>query len=159
MAQEVLEKIKATSIYPDHLMSGVSKSIITKALIFSVVAHVLVIGLTSIGFVRLCLKYKSLHPKILMKAEEDQAREAELEKARQEKFEAGAKAAQAAKPAEGAAAAPAADGATPPADGTAPAAGGAEAPKTPIEKAIEEVSHEKPEAPAANFDDVDNLAP
>ncbi len=145
MTRNLLEEVKATSIYPDHLMSGIAKSIMPLALAISLGAHVLVLGLTSVRFVSLCMEHKTLHPKSEIKFQEEQRRQAEVARLREERL-AASRAETEARQAAAAAQAPAAT--QQPAEGTG---------LTPIEQAIQEVDMGRPEPPRATFETIDQL--
>ena len=58
------------------LMSDISRFSLTGTLLVSLVVHVVVVGLTSIGFVSLCVKYDSLHPRqVIAQMEKQKERE------------------------------------------------------------------------------------
>ncbi len=77
MSQDLLDEVKANSIYPDDLMSDISESRMARTFTWSILLHVIVIGVTSIGFISLCLRYDSWDPRIVaerkLEAEQAQA--------------------------------------------------------------------------------------
>lgn len=68
----------------DKLMANVRKSIMTRSLIISLIFHLIFVGLLSIGFIKLCVDYKSLEPRKIIKAEEEKKAEAEKQKKRED---------------------------------------------------------------------------
>jgi hypothetical protein len=149
---------------PERLMVEVNRPRLARMVTISTVLHVLLIGLTSLGFLGLCLKYKTFHPKWevrrIQKEEADKKAAVEAEKALAEakRRTAANKAQEAATPKKEATEP---GKATPPdtASGTAaPAALKADKPKTKIERDLEEKSNERPVRPSVTLDDV-NEAP
>jgi len=59
----------AETVDPDELMKDVAGLSVVKTSLISVIFHVAVIGLTSIGFVMLCAEYDTWHPRAAMKEE------------------------------------------------------------------------------------------
>jgi hypothetical protein len=136
-----LAEVKAQSLFPDDLMAEISRSTLGRTLIVSLAVHALLIGVTSIGFIGLCVKYNSLHPKVAMAAEK---KAQDLAAA-----QAGATADQ-----------PAGSGAT----ATVPASGSDATPtangereKSPIERTVEEVDTNLPTGSSVGFGSVDSL--
>jgi hypothetical protein len=147
MSDNLLDKVKANSMFPDDLMAEISRSTLGRTVVISIVVHVLVLGVTSIGFIGLCLKYDTLHPKQAMLAEVKAQKKAAAEAADKPAPAAGGAATQPV-PAAGSTATttPAATATTPTADG-----------KTPIEQTLEEVDRNLPKKSNVTFDKVDSL--
>ena len=123
----------------DGLMDAINRSPMTKIVLLSLGIHLALLLLTSVRYLALCTKHGTLDPKARiaeMKAAEDEAaREAE----RQEALEAIAKKQKAAE------------------EAAAGAAMAGDGEKSPIEKAVEEVSTERPDpsAPSLDFEFLD----
>ncbi len=77
-------KSDRSSLEPDDLMKDVGKLSIMKTSLISIAFHVLLIGLTSIGFIALCVKHGTLHPKAVLNQPAEEQREAERARAREE---------------------------------------------------------------------------
>lgn len=159
--QSLLAEMEASGLHPEELMDDITQSAMGKTMAISLVVHALVIGLTSIAFLGLAWKYKSLHPRAIIKQEQ---REAAEKKAQEDAAKAEAEALQRATEmkAQIAAAAAAKAAAKPGADGAAPAAAegaaaGADRPPSKIEQAINETSDERPDKPTVSLDNVDEL--
>lgn len=105
------------AVDPDQLVSHISGLSVFGTSALSVVFHVALIGLTSIGFISLCVKHRTLHPKQVMARLAEEKEEAERAAARRARRQAGA---------------------------TRPATRAATRPKSPIEKKINEKSYKKP---------------
>lgn len=71
-------------ISTDALMENVSKSIMGKGFIISVLFHVIFITLLSLGFIKLCFEYKTLNPRPLIAQQEEAKEEALKEQKRAE---------------------------------------------------------------------------
>jgi hypothetical protein len=154
MRRDILKQVKESSIYPDHLMADVARSTLARTFVLSLIIHVAVLGLTSIRYIGLCFEHKTWQPDEVIKELRAEAERVKLEEARQARLAEQQAAAQ--KAAAGAKPAPAAT--TPdeaPAPGESVPEGDAE--KSPIEKTLEEVSHERPTEPSATFENVDEL--
>jgi hypothetical protein len=119
--------VEPSSVDPDELVAHIGRLSITGTSLISAAFHVLLIGLTSIGFISLCVRHRTLHPKAVLnrlaeeqrQAEKAAARSAARQKALQE---------QAKKPR------------------------ATTRPKSPIEKKITETSREKPTPTKLNLD-------
>ena len=143
---------------PDALMRDISRSVLGRMVIVSLLIHVLIIGGTSVGYISQCFKYGTTDPKSAIakieaekKAKEDQIKADAETKRRAE---------EAVKARQGGTAAKTPATAEPAATDAPPAAAEApdpNKPKTPIEKSVEEVDHGKPPAPGANFESPDEL--
>ena len=82
-----LKKVKHDPIEDlsaDKLMANVRKSAMTKGLILSFIFHLIFIGLLSIGFIKLCVEYKDLNPRKIIKENEEKKAEADKQKKREE---------------------------------------------------------------------------
>ena len=119
---------------PDDLISGISRLSIWKTSLGSLVAHAVLIGVTSIGFIALCTQHKTLHPREAQKLLAEEQRQAKREDARE-------KARQAALARQAAASQPAAK-----------AAGAGAGEKSPIERKLEAKSFEKPKPSTLGLD-------
>ena len=117
------------AVDPDDLMAHIDRASTTKTWVISIVFHVLLIGLTSIGFITLCVKHRTLHPKAVVNRQAEEKREAERSQARRLAREKVLK--------------------------SQPKASGAAAtrPKTPIERKVSEVSRQKPTPTTMKLDD------
>lgn len=119
--------------HPDELMGNISKSTMLKTLPVSLAAHVVVIVLTSVGFMAECVKYNTLYPA------EKKARIAKAEEAREDAAEKAEYVRKLAEKAKGTGAA------------TRPAA----KPKSPVERRISGVITTQPEATIDLGEDLD----
>jgi len=116
-------------IHPDELMKDITDVTLTRSMGISIVAHVLLIVLTSIPFIILCFQHGTMNP-------------TEIEKIRK------AQAAVAKTPSP----------AIKPSATTRPAAKRPPTrPKSRIERQLEEVSKTRPASPDVGIDDVDTL--
>jgi hypothetical protein len=79
-----IERDPIDDLDPARLMEGVSRSHLGKTLAISLVAHILFVGLLSVGYIGQCIKYKTFAVKQVVKAEQEKARKDEEEKKRQE---------------------------------------------------------------------------
>ncbi len=128
---------------PFRLMSGMTGSGFAPTLLIAVGAHVVLLLISSIGFLRLCARHGTLDPgeRIREIKDEEAAQEKKRKiEAAQEKLK--AERAKAGKPADG----------TKPADGAKPVARESGAAKSPVEKRLEEKSKERPVEPTMNLD-------
>ncbi len=134
-------------IHPETLMRGIADTPLLTKVIYSLLAHVLIIGVLSVPFIVLCARYRTFKPREVIAAEKEKekieaAETAAREKAAAEKTDSGS----AVKP-----------------DAEADAAGNTAATKdevkgdTPIERAVTETSEDRPAHSATSFDDVDDL--
>lgn len=57
-------------ISADKLMENVRKSAMSKGLIISTLFHIVFVTLLSLGFIKLCIEYKSMDPRAIIKREE-----------------------------------------------------------------------------------------
>ena len=124
-------------------MSGMTGSGFAPTLLIAVGAHVVLLLISSIGFLRLCARHGTLDPgeRIREIKDEEAAQEKKRKiEAAQEKLK--AERAKAGKPADG----------TKPADGAKPVARESGAAKSPVEKRLEEKSKERPVEPTMNLD-------
>jgi hypothetical protein len=71
MGHDPIEDISA-----DKLMENVRKSIMPKGLVISAIFHVVFIALLSLGFIKLCVQYKSMDPRAIIKQEQEAKEEA-----------------------------------------------------------------------------------
>jgi hypothetical protein len=71
MEHDSIEDISA-----DKLMENVRKSIMPKGLVLSTIFHVVFIALLSLGFIKLCVQYKSMDPRPIIKQEQEAKDEA-----------------------------------------------------------------------------------
>ncbi len=140
MTNDLLKRVKESSAHPDELMKHVSHTTLGKTLLLSVAVHLALIAVTSAGFVRLCVQYKSLHPKTVIKEQQIEAKRA---KAAAPSVAPGS--ADAAVPGDSKKMADSAVGALP------------VAAKSPIEQTLEEVSNERPTGSNVSFDGTDEL--
>lgn len=144
----------ATAADPSVVLQGMSRGSLAAVVVVAIVAHVVVIGITSMNHISLCLKYGTFWPKPIMKREREEAEKRKMEErveadrqkalAEQEK----AAAAKDKKAAEPDAPAGKKEGGN---DTAAPRA------KTPVEKRLEEKSTERPKESTVNLDDVKTL--
>jgi len=129
------------SANPAELMSHITSLGFTRTLVISIIAHVILVGVTSVAFVQLCLAYGTTDPRAevrrVEKEKEDEKREA-ARTAEREKLKAEAEAREAAKAKEEATA--------------AAAAKEPEREKTPVEKRVEETSDERPTTSTMSLD-------
>ena len=149
MSENVLEEVKANSLFPDDLMADISRSTLGRTLVISIVVHVILLGVTSIGFIGLCLKYDTLYPKRVIAAERVEAKKKAILAADKASVPAAGNAAAAPLPAAGGTTAP-----------PSPAAAGATpttTEKSPIEQTLEEVDRNLPKKSNVTFDKVDSL--
>ena len=72
-------------IHPDDLMENVTESRLGSAIVISIAAHILFIGLLSIHYFVLCAQYKTFDPRTAIQAEKD-AEEEEERKRKKEEF-------------------------------------------------------------------------
>ena len=70
---------------PDELMSDIRKSIMAKTLIVAIIAHTIVVGLTSFGLYAKWSRYGIAMPNTINKIIENEKREAEQERVRAER--------------------------------------------------------------------------
>ena len=60
------EEIKeAVDIPPENLMRDINKSQISKTLVISLIIHLVLIALLSIGYIGLCMKYGTYKPQVI----------------------------------------------------------------------------------------------
>ena len=104
---------------PDELVAHIGRLSVMKTSLISLVFHVLLIGLTSIGFISLCVKHRTLHPKAVLNRLAEEQREAKKAEARRQAREKAMA-------------------------GRGGKRGSATRPKSPIERKISERSYEKP---------------
>jgi len=71
MEHDSIEDISA-----DKLMENVRKSIMPKGLVLSTIFHVVFIALLSLGFIKLCVQYKSMDPRTIIQQEQEAKDEA-----------------------------------------------------------------------------------
>ena len=71
---------------PNDLLVKVARPRLTVSMILSLVLHIILLGLTSIGFIRLCVHYKTMRPKDAVKAEQKAFEEAEKQKAQEDRI-------------------------------------------------------------------------
>lgn len=74
------------SVNPNELMASIAKPRLTVSLIISLVVHIALLLLLSIGFLRQCFQYKTIHPKVAIKAEQKAAAEAAEKQAREDRM-------------------------------------------------------------------------
>jgi hypothetical protein len=129
-----------SAVHPDDLMADITKSTLSRTLMISLAVHVVVIGLTSIHFMGLCVKYHSLHPYDIIREEKIAAEEKARQEALAAKQQAGKAASEAGTPETG-----------------APDESGTSEEKSPIEKELEAVSDERPTEAVVSFDDIEML--
>jgi len=67
---------------PTVLLSGIQDQGLTTPLMMSVVFHLVLIALFSLGYIGLCMKYGTLKPKAAIEAEKEQKAQTELEEKR-----------------------------------------------------------------------------
>jgi uncharacterized protein YqfA (UPF0365 family) len=146
--------MEAAGLHPEELMDDISQSTMGKTMAMSIVLHLLVIGLTSIGFIRLCNQYKTLHPR--WEIQRVQREEAE-KKAAADAAKAEAEAIARSQEIKAQMAAAAAKATTAGDDQTPGEAAGAEPRLSKIEQTIRETSDERPQAPTVSLDNVDEL--
>ena len=132
------------SVDPDELISDLSRLSIAKTSLVSILVHVVLVGLTSIGFIALCVRHDTLHPRAVLKALAEKQRQAKLEAAR----EAARKKLQAQVDQQDKKAKAASKG---------PEAGKTDKPKSKIEKTLQETSPQRPKASSLNLDNLDEL--
>ena len=86
MGKQVKLQMAADSggVHPDELMGDVSKSTLSKTLPVSLAAHLIVISLTSIGFVYQCVKYGSFYPRAAQRRIDEEKQTAEENRKRDE---------------------------------------------------------------------------
>ncbi len=148
MSENVLEKIKENSVYPDDLMADIARSRLGKTLLVSALIHVAFIGVTSIGFIRLCARYDTLDPKAAIAAEQKAAKEKEKEEAATTAGNAGAQTTSGTQSTGNAE--------TPPAQPADAGENGGTG-QSPIEQKLEEKDTNYPPASDVGFGDVDSL--
>jgi len=131
------ETREAGAVRPGDLMQDVSKSTLGRTIPIAIAVHLVIIALTSIGYIGLCIKHKTWFPK-------DKVRQIARQEDAKEKEEAQKLAVAAAKAREKERAA-----ASAPADrrptGSRPA-------MSPVERRISEVSTSRPAGPTINLD-------
>lgn len=129
--------------HPDELMEDINEFSMTRSLAIAFVAHVAIIGLTSIGFLIECAEYGTMSPTqiVVLKREREEAAKKAAEEAK----------AAAEKDAKGEGKAGAA------ATATAGPAKGKGKRKSGIMETLQESSTDRPEEPDATLDDADLL--
>lgn len=80
--QRRVREVDPSSVDPDELVSHIAGVSLMKTSLISVGFHVLLIGVTSIGFISLCVKHGTLHPKAVINQLAAEQREAERAEAR-----------------------------------------------------------------------------
>jgi len=81
------ERIPSRIENPDELMKPLTRGNFPLLLGLALVGHVVFFGLTSINFIQLCFKYKSLHPMVQVRKELREAEEMRLQEARSKALE------------------------------------------------------------------------
>jgi hypothetical protein len=154
MARDVLQKVRESSIYPDHVMANVAKSVLPAALAVSLLVHLAVVGVTSVGFIGKCVKHGTLHPKQAIQNLREQEESERIAEERRERLQ------QAREEVDEPATDSAGGGTAEDAGGELPEAGAETADDggmTPIEREINEGDTSRPPVPDATFDNVDDL--
>jgi hypothetical protein len=140
----------AEPVDPSPLLKDISRGNLAMLVVVAVIAHIVVIGITSVGHISLCMKYGTFWPKPMMKKEREaeekrklEEKQAQQQKAVEEK-QAADTAAQAAKKSEG---------------GTKQASEETKngRPKSKIERTIEEKSSERPKEGTVRLDEPGGL--
>ncbi len=136
-------------VHPEELMKGISDTTLVKKIMLSLGLHVLLLGITSIGFIGLCVKYTSFDPQAEIKKEEAG------KKAAAEEAEAKAAAEKAKNKKKGTKAKP--DKTTPSGQELPATQGQTKPKKSKIERDLEKTSKERPGHSEMSFDDVDEF--
>ena len=76
---------------PTVLLKDIQDQGLVKPLLMSGVFHLVLIALFSIGYIGMCMKYKTMKPKVAIEAEKEKQKQADLEAARKKKAEEAAK--------------------------------------------------------------------
>jgi len=154
---------------PDSLMVEISRSVMGRMLVISMLIHFVLIGGTSVGYISDCFQYRTLDPKtkkaeIAKKETEDKAADDEkkkVEEAKKKLAEGEKKKGTGGEKKEPGKTAPAGEKVVDPATTeTTGAAGETKEPektKSAIEKKVEETSKERPTQPSVNLDSPDSL--
>jgi len=79
-----VESPGSDQINPDELMGEVNKLSFFRTFTISVIVHVVLIGVTSIGFITLCAEHNTLHPDVVIRRIAKEERAEELRKEREE---------------------------------------------------------------------------
>jgi len=131
-----LETREAGAVRPGDLMQNVSKSTLGRTIPIAIAVHLVVIALTSIGYIGLCIEHKTWFPK-------DKIRQIARQEDAKEKEEAQKSAVADARAREKERAA---------ASGPADRRPTGSRPATPVERRISEVSTSRPAGPTINLD-------
>jgi hypothetical protein len=138
---------------PEKLIENLSKSHFFRMLVYAVLIHILICVLTSFGFIALCVKYHSLHPREIIKEQEKIAAE---NKAKEDAAKAAEEASKLAKAAaEDARKNPKPAAKEPPKEGAGATEGGENQPdkkKSKIEQEVEKTSTERPKGSSMGLD-------
>ncbi len=77
------------SVNPNTLVSEIAKPRLTFSTVLSFIIHIVLLGLLSISFIGECIKYKSTHPKEVIKKLEKEKAEEEKRKKQEEEIKKG----------------------------------------------------------------------
>ncbi len=153
-------KTETVMVDPESLIADLSRPQMFRMLTYALLIHILIILITSVGFISLCVKYHSMHPRQVIRVLD---REAAEKKMKEDAAKAAADAVRAAKTATeeagrnakvNPAPANAAETGAPPAVAAAGASSGqpAEKKKSKIEQEVEKTSSERPAKPTVSLD-------
>jgi hypothetical protein len=81
-----------TDIAPGMLISEIQNTSLTKPIIMATIIHIALIGIFSIGYINMCIKYKTMSPKAAIAQEKEAKTQKELEANRKKKADDAAKA-------------------------------------------------------------------
>ena len=70
---------------PGLLISEIQNTSLTKPIILATVIHVILIGIFSVGYINMCIKYKTMSPKEAIAQEVEEKAQKDLEAARKKK--------------------------------------------------------------------------
>lgn len=132
----------------DQLLAELNRPQMPRMLLYAFLIHVLLVAVTSMGYISLCVKHHSLHPRQIIQALEREAAEKKVKEDAAKLAADLAKRAAAAPAQPAAAPAPARDGSSPAKEGAAPA----EKKKSKIEQEVEKTSTERPNKPSVSLD-------
>ncbi|OGV53076.1 MAG: hypothetical protein A2X49_17225 [Lentisphaerae bacterium GWF2_52_8] len=71
-------------VNPNSLMTDIAKSRMGKLLVISFIAHIILIGVCSIGYINECVHYKTMNIKLAKKQEQEKLKVIEEEKRKQD---------------------------------------------------------------------------
>ena len=136
-------------VHPEMLMTGISDTSVFGKILLSLGIHILLVLLTSIGFIKLCVVHKSLDPRAVIAQQKEEADQQEKEAKKAKLQEEAIKKQKKQK-----------DGKTAPVQNNKPTAGEKPAGEkiAPVEKRLQETSKERPKGSGMDLDlDLDNM--